>query len=56
MQLSDVDTRRVNPTVREGLGNQFSVLIGLALLGLVGLAFASLASWSTMGLVKIITT
>jgi len=46
MQLSDVDTRRVNPTVREGLGNQFSVLIGLALLGLVGLAFASLASWS----------
>ena len=46
MQLSDVDTRRLNPTVREGLGNQFSVLIGLALLGLVGLAFASLASWS----------
>ncbi len=46
MQLSDVDTRRLNPTVKEGLGNQFSVLVGLALLGLVGLAFASLASWS----------
>ena len=46
MQISDVDTRRLNPTVKEGLGNQFSVLIGLALLGLVGLAFASLASWS----------
>jgi len=46
MQLSDVDTRRLNPTVKEGLGNQFSVLIGLALLGMIGLAFASLASWS----------
>ena len=46
MQLSGVDTRRVNPTVKEGLGNQFSVLVGLALLGLVGLAFAALASWS----------
>ena len=46
MQLSDIDTRRVNPTVKEGLGNQFSVLVGLALLGLVGLAFAALASWS----------
>ena len=46
MQLSDVDTRRINPTVREGLGNQLSVLIGLALLGLVGFAFASLATWS----------
>ncbi len=46
MQLSDVDTRRVNPTVKEGIGNQFSVLVGLALLGLVGLAFAALASWS----------
>ena len=46
MQLSSVDTRRLNPTVKEGLGSQFSVLVGLALLGLVGLAFASLASWS----------
>ena len=46
MQLSDVDTRRVNPTVKEGIGNQFSFLVGLALLGLVGLAFAALASWS----------
>jgi len=46
MQLSNVDTRRVNPTVKEGLGNQFSVLVGLALLSLVGLAFAALASWS----------
>ncbi len=46
MQLSDVDTTRLNPTVKEGLGNQFSVLVGLALLGFVGLAFASLASWS----------
>jgi S-DNA-T family DNA segregation ATPase FtsK/SpoIIIE len=46
MQLSDVDTRRLNPTVKEGLGNQFSVLIGLALLGFTALAFAALASWS----------
>lgn len=46
MQISGVDTRRGNTTVREGLGNQFSVLIGLALLSSVALAFASLASWS----------
>lgn len=46
MQLSNVDTRRVNSTVKEGLGNQFSVLVGLALLGFVALAFAALASWS----------
>ena len=46
MQLSNVDTRRLNPTVKEGLGSQFSVLVGLGLLSFVGLAFASLASWS----------
>lgn len=46
MQISDIDTRRLNPTVKEGLGSQFSVIIGLALLSFVGLAFASLASWS----------
>ena len=46
MQISDIDQQRVTPTLKDGLGSQFSVLIGLSLLGIVGLAFASLASWS----------
>ncbi|MDJ0612568.1 MAG: DNA translocase FtsK [Rhizobiaceae bacterium] len=48
MQLSELETGRVNPTVREGLGTQLSVLIGLALLGLVGACFVSLASWNVL--------
>ena len=48
MQISDIDTRSPNPTVREGLGSQFSVLLGLAILGVTGVAFASLASWSVL--------
>ncbi len=48
MQLSELETGRVNPTVREGLGTQFSVLVGLCLLGVVGLSFISLASWNVL--------
>ncbi len=48
MQITEFETRHSDPTVREGLGNQFSVLIGLFLLALVGFAFASLSSWSVL--------
>jgi len=46
MQISDIDNQHLNPTVREGIGSQFSVLTGLSLLGIVGFCFASLATWS----------
>lgn len=46
MQISEVRSRGQNTTVREGLGSQFSVLTGLGIIALTGLAFASLASWS----------
>ncbi|MEL7428886.1 MAG: DNA translocase FtsK [Pseudomonadota bacterium] len=48
MQLSDIESRNVSPTVREGLGSQVSVLTGLAVLTIVGVAFASLATWSVL--------
>lgn len=46
MQISDIEPQRLNPTVREGIGSQFSVLSGLGLLALVGMAFASLSTWT----------
>ena len=48
MHLSELDNGRANPTVREGLGTQFSVLIGLCLLGVVATCFISLASWNVL--------
>jgi len=48
MQLSELDTGHVNPTVKEGLGTQFSVLVGLCLLGIVAVCFVSLASWNVL--------
>ena len=47
MQITGVETRKAN-TVQEGLGSQLSVLVGLFILGLVSLAFASLATWSVL--------
>ena len=46
MQISELEQRRLNPTVKEGLGSQFSVITGLGVLAAVGLAFASLATWN----------
>lgn len=46
MQISDIEPGHLNPAMREGFGSQYSVLTGLVLLGLSGLACASLASWS----------
>ena len=46
MQVSNIEPQHLNRTVREGIGSQFSVLAGLALLTLVGFCFASLATWS----------
>lgn len=46
MQVSKIDPQHLNPTVREGIGSQFSVLAGLGLLIAVGFCFASLATWA----------
>ena len=46
MQVSNIEPQQLNRTVREGIGSQFSVFAGLALLALVGFCFASLATWS----------
>ena len=46
MHISDLEKRGSGTTVKEGLSTQLSVLIGLGVLSLVGLAFVSLSSWS----------
>lgn len=46
MQISDIDPRHPTATVKEGLGNQFSFLTGLLILGCVAMAFVALATWS----------
>ncbi|MGI9351423.1 MAG: DNA translocase FtsK 4TM domain-containing protein, partial [Rhizobiaceae bacterium] len=46
MQVSEIDPSHRGQTVKDGLNRQASVLTGLTILGLVGLAFTSLASWT----------
>ena len=46
MQVTEIDPSHRGQTVKDGLNRQASVLTGLTVLGLVGLAFASLASWT----------
>lgn len=46
MQISDIDPRHSTPTIKEGLGSQFSFLSGLLILGCVAMAFVALATWS----------
>ncbi|MEM7215932.1 MAG: DNA translocase FtsK [Pseudomonadota bacterium] len=46
MQISQIDSPDHSPTITEGLNRQASVIIGLLILGAVGLAFASLATWT----------
>jgi len=46
MQISDINSRHQGQTVKEGLSRQASVIAGLVLLSAVGLAFASLATWT----------
>jgi len=46
MQISDIDPVHASPTVKDGLGSQFSFLTGLVILTCVALAFIALATWS----------
>ena len=51
MQISNIEPSSLDHSqsaIKRGISGQFRVLVGLAVLGLVAMAFASLASWSVL--------
>ncbi|MEM9277522.1 MAG: DNA translocase FtsK 4TM domain-containing protein [Pseudomonadota bacterium] len=46
MEISHIDPSQRGQTIKDGLNRQASVISGLLTLGFVGLAFASLATWT----------